>query len=578
MSSFRNALAFMCLVTLVFSIASPAQGDDSWPQFRGPNRDGKSTETGLVKDWKENTPSLLWRSEGLGKGFASLAIQNGMAYTAGDREDGFYVVASDLNEQGEERWATKIGSVYDLPSGYPGSRTTPTIDGDRMFVVNFDGSVCCLNCQDGELIWKFDYRKELGVKAYPQWGFSESVLVDGDHILCTPGNSKAMVVALDKQTGKRVWKLDLVAQLEQRGIDVKSYFVEERSPNRGRQRREEPSKDELVEQLTSLDDSIQKEDLKDLSMEQVQERIQQFYVNRTIEYILENSDAKREDLEKLSAQEIFQESNRLRRPQVDEEEAKSKLIAEMVDLDSSLKSSDLETIGYQELRGQFQEMSNKIEHKNFAGYSSMMISHAGGVRHYVVWTDVGLLGVSPGGDLLWYWKEKGGTSAGTPIIHEDYVFSSGGSGSGCVLLKLEAGADAGSVSVSEVYRKEDRQTFSCHFGSVILVDGKIYYGHGRGLPSCLDFGTGEQTWAKARGAGSGSVAATYADGHLYLRYADGTMELVETGTDQFESKGSFSIPAEEENQSWSRPVIHQGTLLLRTQDGSLLCYDVKEKN
>ncbi len=220
------------------------------------------------------------------------------------------------------------------------------------------------------------------------------------------------------------------------------------------------------------------------------------------------------------------------------------------------------------------ELNRDPARRNFAGYSSMVVSKAAGVKHYVVWTEIGLLGVSPNGQLLWYWLDKGYTNAITPIVKDDLVFSSCGHGDGCVLIRLSAGENAGQLNPKVVYHKKTRGDFECHFGSVIQIDGRLYYGHGRGLPSCLDLESGERVWKKARGAGSGSVSASFADGHLYFRYADGTIELVEIGTEEYQSKGSFEVPAKEQNQAWSRPVIYKKQLLIRTQSGELLCYEL----
>lgn len=191
-----------CVV--LFSIFT-AQGVFSadWPQWRGPDRDGKAAEPGLELDWTKAPPKHQWTIDGMGRGYASLAIVDGRLYTTGNLQDGQAVVCVDLKSQ-ERVWSKTITNGPPQ-HGYEGSRCTPTIDGDRCYVTTSDGEIACLKTADGEIVWvkKFE---EFGDKQVPIWGFSESPLVDGDLVLCTPGNKNAMIVAFNKVTGAVVWK------------------------------------------------------------------------------------------------------------------------------------------------------------------------------------------------------------------------------------------------------------------------------------------------------------------------------------------------------------------------------------
>ena len=184
-------------------LATIARADD-WPQWRGPNRDGTSAETGLIQDWTENPPQLVWMIDGLGRGYASVSVVDGRLYTTGNFDGGQGVVAVDASS-GEVLWRKTI--TAEVPGHkYEGSRCTPTVDGDRLYVVTSDGEIACLNAADGEIIWKREFQKDWQGRMMSGWGFSESPLVDGDGVLCTPGGRDAMLVCLDKQTGEEVWR------------------------------------------------------------------------------------------------------------------------------------------------------------------------------------------------------------------------------------------------------------------------------------------------------------------------------------------------------------------------------------
>jgi outer membrane protein assembly factor BamB len=174
-----------------------------WPQWRGPNRDGISKETGLLKEWPANGPKRLWLFEKAGNGYSGPAIVAGKFYTMGTREGSEILLALDANT-GKELWTSKLAEVYQQTDHGTGPRGTPTIDGDKAYVMTSDGSLICASAADGKVIWKTTM-SELGGRV-PHWGYSESVLADGDHVICTPGGSKGAIAALDKTSGKLVWQ------------------------------------------------------------------------------------------------------------------------------------------------------------------------------------------------------------------------------------------------------------------------------------------------------------------------------------------------------------------------------------
>ena len=181
----------------------PSSSND-WPQWRGPQRDNKSSQTGLLTDWKAQPPQLAWKIEGMGEGYASVSIVGDRLYTTGNVSNSQSVIAVDLASQ-KVLWTQPLTSRAPK-HGYDGSRCTPTVDGDRLYVVSSNGQISCLKAADGTIVWKKEFDQEWRGRMMSGWGFSESPLVDGDWVLCTPGNSEAMIVALDKMTGDLVWK------------------------------------------------------------------------------------------------------------------------------------------------------------------------------------------------------------------------------------------------------------------------------------------------------------------------------------------------------------------------------------
>lgn len=181
-------------------LTASATGAD-WPGWRGINRDAKSAETGLQKIWTNAGPSLIWKTSDLGRGFSSIAVVKDMVYVTGDVGDELTVFAFD--SKGQQKWKVPQGPAF--KANFPGSRATPVVDGDKLYVIGGSGVVSCHNLADGRELWKRDM-KEFG-GSVPTWGFSESPLILDNMAIVTPGGKNAMV-ALDKATGKNIWTSD----------------------------------------------------------------------------------------------------------------------------------------------------------------------------------------------------------------------------------------------------------------------------------------------------------------------------------------------------------------------------------
>jgi outer membrane protein assembly factor BamB len=384
-----------------------------------------SQETGLLDQWPEEGPPLVWRVKGLGGGYATVAVAGGKILTTGNKDGKNCIVCLHAGD-GSLAWATAIGGGSDPNS-------TPTIDGERVYAVSLDGDLACCNMADGSLVWVKSFQRDLGGQMMSSWGFSESVLVDGDKVVCTPGGDGALLAALDKETGNPVWK-------------------------------------------TAVDQS---------------------------------------------------------------------------------------TLGRNGEDG--------------AGYASIVISQAGGVRQYVTLVGRGVVSVdAESGKLLWSYNRVANSTANipTPLVTGDYVFCSSGYGTGSALLKIAKSGDR--WEADEIYFLSANKMQN-HHGGMIQKDGFIYCGtgHNEGFPLCIDGRTGRDAWRPGRGPGTGSAAIAYADGHLYFRYQDGTMALIEATPQAYKLKGQFKI-ASHNGESWPQPVIAGGRLYLRDQD-ELLAYDIKKR-
>ncbi len=178
-------------------IASP---EPDWPQWRGPRRDGTTDEAGLLLEWPEGGPKLLWRIDGIGHGWSSPIIVGDSLYITGDIDDNLVVFAFDL--AGAARWRTVNGLAW--KGSYPGARATCAFSEGRIYHMNAHGRVACLDANTGAELWAVDVLERFQGKNIT-WALSECLLLDGPQVVVTPGGEKALMALLDTQTGRTVW-------------------------------------------------------------------------------------------------------------------------------------------------------------------------------------------------------------------------------------------------------------------------------------------------------------------------------------------------------------------------------------
>ncbi|HWA97927.1 MAG TPA: PQQ-binding-like beta-propeller repeat protein [Pirellulales bacterium] len=182
-----------------------------WPTFRGAQRTGVSSDTGLLQQWPEGGPPLLWDMPGAGRGYASLAVAGERIYTLGDapstaNDQDEYLLAFD-RRTGKPVWKLKVGAPWtDGKPTWQSSRSTPTADGNALYALSAHGDLICCDAATGSERWRKNLKTDFGGKKGDGWGYSESVLIDGPNLICTPGGEQATMVALDKRNGNLVWK------------------------------------------------------------------------------------------------------------------------------------------------------------------------------------------------------------------------------------------------------------------------------------------------------------------------------------------------------------------------------------
>jgi outer membrane protein assembly factor BamB len=194
-------------ITLVATCAWVAvAAADDWPQWQGPDRNAMSQETGFLQAWTPEGPPLSWKVDGLGWGYSTPSVAAGrilgMSHRGKDE-----VVWAISEADGSPLWTTSLGPTLDqeAPQGKEGSGSTPTVDGEHLYVQGLAGNVACLRVEDGKIVWQRSLQKDFGAPL-PTWSFRESPLVDGDNVVVTPGGPEATLVALDKRTGETIWE------------------------------------------------------------------------------------------------------------------------------------------------------------------------------------------------------------------------------------------------------------------------------------------------------------------------------------------------------------------------------------
>lgn len=178
-----------------------------WPCWRGPEHTGISTETGLLRSWPDGGPQLVWSSQGAGEGLSTPSVAGNLLFVMGNRDNEEWLSCFNVADEGRQAWTRSLGPVRSGGGGYPGPRSTPTVDGKSVYALGLNGDLVCCDIESGEIRWQHNLQEQFG-GSVGGWGYSESVLIDGDRLICTPGGSKSTMIALNKATGEEIWSCE----------------------------------------------------------------------------------------------------------------------------------------------------------------------------------------------------------------------------------------------------------------------------------------------------------------------------------------------------------------------------------
>jgi len=615
---------------LLIVLLSPTLSAKDWPQWQGEYRNAVSTEAGLLQNWPEGGPPLAWRVDGLGGGDSAPAVSDGKLFGLSNR-DGQEIVWARSESDGTEIWFTSLGDAIEqrVPQSKEGPGCTPSVEGERLYVIGMSGRIACLSSQDGKVVWQKSLIDDFG-GVPPMWNFRESPLIDGDMLLCTPGASDATIVALDKFTGDTIWKTEMPG-----GSSEATESQPDRSANRSRT---QPPRREATRSSPPAIDGTEQPELfvsEHWGMTAFSHKVPngeylaRLYFAETYNGItdegqrvftlnVEGREFKDFDIWKKAGgpRKAYIESVPVKitdgeltitfARQVENPAIKAIEIiptgdgakpAEAIRIKAGESSSFKDSHGNVWLsdqgfsggatspgvfsfgggstdgfrgRGGF---GGRGGARSGAAYSSIIAADIEGQRQYLQLTATALIGVAAeDGKVLWQYNAPAnamGINCSTPLFHEGLVFAASayGAGGGAVRVVKDS---TGAWTAEEIYFTPRMQN---HHGGMIVVDGCLYGangGNGGGFLTCLDFQTGETLWRDRNGP-KGSLLL--ADGRLYLRSEEGEVLLVEPSREGFVERGRFEQPDRSSVPAWAHPVVANGKLYIRDQ-GLLLCYDI----
>ena len=554
-------------ISLALTVAAFAQsafcGQFDWPQWQGPDRTGVSKETGLLKEWPKDGPPLVWKMKGLGGGDSTPSIAAGRIYGMSHRGEDEIVWA--LSEKdGKELWAARIGPAYTTSwhQSKEGPSATPTVDGDRLYVMGLAGNLVCLQAGDGKVLWQRSLMADFGGRM-PMWSYRESPLVDGDKVIGTAGGTETTMVALNKLTGEVIWK----------------NFVPEKA---GQTAPARPDNRPNVIETDLVLSSLDKDHDKTISADELAA------APTVLAALDKNKDGSLSEDEVVTASPAAGGQGRRRGGTIRMMKAHSAMDA---DGDGALNAAEIKnaTVALRKIDANRDAKltEDEVGMKHFgpqetgAAYSSAIAIDFGGQRQYVQFLATTVAGVSAAdGKLLWrYDKPANGMklNISTPIYHDGHVFAASAYGAGGGLARLTKNA-SGEFAAEEVWFSKNMEN---HHGGVILHDGALFGangGNGGGYLASLDFKTGEVLWnekdSDKRRVSKGSVA--FGDGRIYYRTEEGPVVLIEPSRKEYQGRGRFTQPERTDKPAWAHPVVANGKLYIRDQD-TLFCYDVKAK-
>ena len=611
-----RAMAFgITLMVAVPHVMGAANFD--WPQWQGPDRNAVSKEAGLLKEWSKDGPPLAWKVKGLGGGDSAPSVANGRMYGMANR-GADEVVWAFSEKDGKEIWLSRLGPAFrqGMQQSMEGPGCTPTVDGDKLYVVGLAGNLACLQVADGKVVWQRNMVEDFGGRI-PTWSYRESPLIDGDKLICTPGAQDAMLVALDKLTGKTIWKSVLPASVTSEtsapaapagggggggrgnfgGFSIAAGVAPQMFAQADANKDQKVSRTEFTALADTWFDRLDSEKAGKVTAAQFAER---FY-----DAVPRAQNASAPD----AASPPQRGPSRSTAPAF--------VTAADTDKDGSVTRVELKNTFTKWYDQWDTEKAGALTEEKFraglnaalpapqfggaggrgggfggrgggggggdagAAYSSVISIDFEGQRQDVQLTAKALIGVAASdGKFLWRYDRpanRSGINITTPLYHDGMVFAASAYGAGGGTVKLSKDGNGG-IKAEEVWFSRNMEN---HHGGVLVIDGALYGangGNGGGYLACLDFKTGEVLWnerdSDKRRVKKGSMIQ--ADGRIYYRTEEGPILLIEPSRKEYIERGRFEQPDRTSKPAWAHPVIANGKLYIRDQD-TLFCYDVKAK-
>ncbi|MCA9170991.1 MAG: PQQ-binding-like beta-propeller repeat protein, partial [Planctomycetales bacterium] len=593
--------------------------------------------TGLLQAWPEGGPRLAWRTEGLGGGDSAPAVAKGRLYGLSNR-DGQEIVWALSEADGKEVWASSLGEAQAqaVPQSKEGPGGTPTVDGNRLYVIGMSGRIACLDAENGKILWKKSLKDDFGGTA-PMWNFRESPLVDGDKVICTPGASDAMLVALNKTNGEVIWKSSAPAR-ESSGSpsrDAERPNGGERASRGGSSRgnevtpspaavagAEEPTiyvsehwgmtgfnqkisngtylvKLHFAESYQGITGAgqrvfsftVEDQEFKDFDIWEKAGGPRKAYVEsipvKVTDGELKISFKQQVENPAIKAIEILPQdkSNEDLKPI----RINAGASEPFTDSKKQVWGPDQGFVGGQVnpgtfgMAGGFGPPGGRGNRRGgfggFGGprpgaaYSSVIAIDQDEVRQYVQLTSSALVGVSAeNGEVLWQYNKP---ANGMGINCSTPIYQDG-----LVFAASAYGAGGGAVKLT----KQSDGTFAAeeayftpnmqnHHGGMIVIDGALYGANGGNGGGMMACIDFQTGETLWRDRKGPKGSLLYADGRLYLRSEDGPVVLVEPSIEGLIEHGRFEQPDRSNSPAWAHPIIANGKLYIRDQ-GLLLCYDV----
>lgn len=606
---------------------------EDWPQWQGPNRNAVSTEKGLLQKWPSEGPALAWEAKGLGGGDSAPAIVDGKILGMANR-DGKEIVWALSEKDGNEIWATPLGDAVqqNVPQSKEGPGCTPSVDGDRLYVIGVGGRVACLSTEKGKVLWERSLTEDFG-GIPPMWNFRESPLVDGDVVVCTPGAADAVLVALNKATGETIWKSrtpgtpesstesrpdrrdtakgsDRAKAAPGKAADPASSIAGTKEPGLFESehwgmtafKRKVPAGKYLVklyfaetyqgitgagQRVFSFD--VQGKEFKDFDVWGKAGGFRRAYIESVPVEVTDGelriTFTRKVDNPAIKAIEIIPDDKDAKAIRIKagqstpfKDSSGQEWLAEQGFEGGQVSAGTAQFGGSPGGRGgapggRGGGFGGFGGPRSGAAYSSVIAIEFDGQRQYVQLTATALIGVAAkDGQPLWKYDRPAnrmGINCSTPLYQDGLIFAASAYGNGGGAVKLVKN-DKGEITPEEVYFSSSMQN---HHGGMIVVDGCLYGANGGnegGFLTCMDFQTGKVLW-RDRKAPKGALL--FADGRLYLRAESGTMLLIEPSREKLVLQGRFEQPNRSSAPAWAHPIVANGKLYVRDQ-GVLLCYNV----